>query len=231
MSHDACVNAFNGLPEDKAVLGMMWSAHFQDACAAFGMENAMVIMLTEPDLFRAVIDRIVDFYLEANKIFYEAGQGKLDVVLIGNDFGSQSGLMVSPDMLREFVFPGTARLIEQAKSFRLKVIHHSCGSIYEIIPDLIEQGADAIHPVQVLAKNMDPVKLQEEFAGKVSFCGGVDVQRLLVHGTPDEVRTEVKKLRELFPTGLIISPSHEAVLPDVAPANLRAMFEAVSEKL
>ncbi len=231
MSHQACVQAFSEAPNDKAVLGMMWSAHFQDACAAFGMENAMIAMLTEPDLFRAVIDRIVEFYQEANKIFYEAGRGKLDAVLIGNDFGSQSSLIVSPETLREFVFPGTQKLIDQAKSYGLKVIHHSCGSIVKIIPDLIKMGVDVIHPIQALAKDMDPENLKKLFGGKASFCGGMDVQHLLVHGTPDEVRKEVLKLRKLFPTGLVISPSHEAVLPDISPVNLKAMFEAVSEKL
>ncbi len=229
MSSEACASAFAGLPEDKATMGMMWSAHFQDACAAFGMETAMMKMLIEPDMFRAVIDRITEFYLEANQIFYEAGRGKLDAVLIGNDFGSQTGLMLSPDLLREFVFPGTSKLIEQAKSYGLKVIHHSCGSIAEIIPDLIELGADAIHPIQVLAKGMDPKELKEKYGDKVSFCGGVDVQQLLVHGSPDDVRNKVMELKNLFPTGLIISPSHEAVLPDVAPENIKVLFDTLKE--
>ncbi len=229
MSSEACAATFAGLPDDKAIMGMMWSAHFQDACAAFGMETAMMKMLIEPDMFRAVIDRITEFYLEANQIFYEAGKGKLDAVLIGNDFGSQTALMLSPDLLREFVFPGTAKLIEQAKSYGLKVIHHSCGSIAEIIPDLIELGADAIHPIQALAKGMDPVELKNKYGDQVSFCGAVDVQHLLVHGSPEDVRNKVTELKNLFPTGLIISPSHEAVLPDVAPENIKALFDAVKE--
>ncbi len=76
---------------------------------------------------------------------------------------------------------------------------------------------------------MDPASLMEEFGDRVSFCGGVDSQYLLVRGTPDEVRAKVRELRSIFPTGLIISPSHEAILPDIPPANVAAFLEAAHE--
>jgi uroporphyrinogen decarboxylase len=229
MDRDECRRAVLAVPDDFAKLGIMWSAHFQDACSAFGMENALMTMLAAPDMFRAVIDRITEFYLHANRIFYEAAGDLLHAVLIGNDFGSQTGLMVSPDALREFVFPGTRALIEQAHAYGLKVIHHSCGAVADIIPDLIELGADAIHPIQALAAGMAPDRLARDFGDRVSFCGGIDAQDLLVHGTPDDLRAKVRELRELFPTGLVLSPSHEAVLPDVPPANIAAIFEALHE--
>ncbi len=226
---EECRKVVEEVPEGYAVLGVVWSAHFQDACAAFGMEDAFMKMFIAPDLFKAVIDRITDFYLRANEIFYKATQGKLHAVLIGNDFGSQQGLMVGPDQLREFVFEGTRKLVEQAKRYGLKVIHHSCGSIYDIIPDLIDLGVDAIHPIQALAKNMEPERLQAGFGDKVSFCGGVDAQHLMVCGSPDEVSAKVKELKSLFPTGLILSPSHEAILVDTKPENVEALFKAVKE--
>jgi len=224
---DACRRALDEVPAGYATLGMLWSAHFQDACAAFGMEEAFVKMLTAPAVYRAVIDRITDFYLAANEIFYRAAADRLDAVLIGNDFGTQRGLMVAPDQLREFVFPGTGKLVAQAKSYGLKVIHHSCGAMRPVIPDLIRLGVDAIHPMQALAADMQPEKLAREFGGQVAFCGGVDVQELLVHAQPAAVKAAVRKLRKLFPTGLVFSPSHEAILPDVRPANLAAMFAAL----
>jgi uroporphyrinogen decarboxylase len=221
---EACRQSVEGIPSDYAVMGVVWSAHFQDACAAFGMETAFIKMLTEPEIFRAVINRIADFYLQANEIFYEATRGKLHAVLIGNDFGGQTGLMLSPDLIREFVFDGTKRLIDQAKSYGLKVIHHSCGSIFEIIPDLIELGVDAIHPIQALAANMEPDRLKKAYGESVSFCGGVDAQYLMVKGHPADVSKKVEELRTLFPTGLILSPSHEAILPDTKPENVAALF-------
>ena len=212
-------------PDDKVCLGMMWSAHFQDTCAAFGMENALMNMIANPEIYEAVDAKIMEFYLKANEIFYEATKGRLNAVLIGNDMGSQRGLMLSPDMVRRFIIPGCKKLVEQAHSYGLKVIYHSCGSIVDIIPDLIEAGVDIIHPIQALAAGMEPQGLKEKFGDKVSFCGGVDTQDLLVNGTPEDVQKKVKELRTIFPTGLIISPSHEAILPDIPPANIQALFD------
>ncbi len=208
-------------------MGIMWSAHFQDACAAFGMETALVVMMTDPELFQAVVDRIIKFYLEANEIFYEATKGELDGILIGNDFGSQCSLLVSPDDLRKFVFPGTKLLVEQAKSYGLTVVHHSCGSVYPVIGDLFDLGVDVVHPIQALATDMSAEKLSVDFADRGAFFGGIDAQHLLVNGSADDITSDVKRLKELFPTGLVLSPSHEAILPDIPPANIEAIFKAV----
>lgn len=224
-----CARVAAEVPEGKVGLGVLWSAHFQDACAAFGMETALMNMVLNPELFAAVNDKIIDFYLTANGIFYEAARGKIHAVLIGNDVGSQRGLMISPDLVRRFVIPGCRKLVEQAKRYGIKVIYHSCGSIAEAIPDFIEAGVDAIHPIQALAAGMDAETLEKSYGGKVSFCGGVDTQYLLVSGTPAEVAARVQKLRQLFPTGLIISPSHEAIQPDVPPANVYALFEEATK--
>jgi uroporphyrinogen decarboxylase len=230
ISPQRCREVVDEVPTDAATMVLAWSAHFQDACAAFGMETALVKMMTEPEMFGAVIDRILEFYLKANEIFYESTKGHLDAVLIGNDFGSQTGLMLSPALIRELVFPGTKKLIDQAHAYGLKVVHHSCGSIYDIIQDLVDLGADAIHPIQALAHNMEADRLARDFGKVTSFCGGVDAQNLLVQGTADQVAVEVRRLMGIFPTGLIISPSHEAVLPDIPSANVEAIFEAVHQR-
>jgi uroporphyrinogen decarboxylase len=220
-----CRKMVDETPDDRAIMGVLWSAHFQDTCAAFGMETALVNMMAEPEMYRAVDEKILNFYLKANEIFYEATRGRLHAVLIGNDMGTQQGLMLSPALIRKFIIPGAKRLIEQAKSYGLKVVYHSCGSIHEVIPDLIEAGVDIVHPIQALAKGMEPASLKNQFGSKVSFCGGVDAQNLLVSGKPQEIREKVRELRAIFPTGLIISPSHEAILPDVSPANIEALFD------
>ena len=215
------------IPEEYIRMGIMWSAHFQDSCSAFGMENALITMMMYPDMYQAVIDRITDFYLETNQLFYEATKGYLDAVLIGNDFGSQTALMLDPDLLRKYVFPGTKKLIDQAKSYGLTVVHHSCGSIFPIIGDLFEMGVDVIHPIQALAADMDIETLRENFEGKGAFCGGVDAQELLVNGTPGMITEKIGEIKHVFPTGLVISPSHEAILPDINPENIDAMYKAV----
>jgi uroporphyrinogen decarboxylase len=227
---EECKRRVDRAPEDKVVLGILWSAHFQDACAAFGMETAMMNMVANPEIYELVNDRIINFYLKANQIFLEATKHRLNAILIGNDVGSQRGLMISPDMVRKFLIPGCKKLVEQAHSYGVKVIYHSCGSIADIIPDLIAAGVDIIHPIQALATGMEPDVLKEKYGTQISFCGGVDTQDLLVNGTPAEVKAKVAQLRSIFPTGLIISPSHEAILPDVPPANIQAMFEEATRK-
>jgi uroporphyrinogen decarboxylase len=220
--------AFATVPPDKASLALLWSCHLQDAFAAFGMEDALVCMVEAPEMFRAVAERIVDFYVKANEFVLRAADGRIDAVLIGNDIGCQTGLILAPDMVREFMLPGAEKLIRQAHDYGAKVIHHSCGSIRHVIDDIAAAGADAIHPIQALAAGMAAEELASEFAGRASFCGGLDVQQLMVHGTAADVRRRVAELRRLFPTGLVLSPSHEALLPDVPPANVEAFRQAAT---
>ncbi len=222
---ELCRKLVDEAPEGKTVMGMMWACHFQDTCAAFGMQTALMNMVSEPELVHYVDDHIVEFYVKALKIFLEATKGKVHAILIGDDIGSQNSLMISPKLVAEFVIPGAKKLIELAHSYGVKVIYHSCGAIAEVIPQIIEAGADIIHPIQALAAGMQPELLKERFEGQVSFCGGVDTQELLPHGTPEDVRAKVKELRTIFPTGLIISPSHEALQSDVPPENIKAMFD------
>ena len=225
ISKEECRRIVEEAPGDMAVMGMLWASHFQDVCAAFGMQNCLVNMLTEPEMVHYVDDRIVEFYMKAMTIFLESVNGKVHALLIGDDMGSQRGLMISPALVSEFVIPGAKKLIDLAHSYGVKVIYHSCGSIEEAIPLLIEAGADAIHPIQALAAGMEPENLKKKFEGKISFCGGVDTQELLPKGTPEMVAAKVRKLRTLFPTGLIISPSHEGLQEDVPPENIKALFD------
>lgn len=224
-----CLERVSQAPEGKVCLGILWSAHFQNVCAAFGMENAMMNMVANEELYQEVDRKILDFFLKANEIFYEATKGKLHAILIGNDLGSQRGLMISPEMVRKFVIPGAKELIDQAHSYGLKVIYHSCGAISDIIPDLIEAGADIIHPIQALATGMEPRGLKEKFGDRVTFAGGVDTQDLLVNGSVEDVYAKVRELREIFPTGLIVSPSHEAIMADVPPRNMEALFKEATK--
>lgn len=218
-------------PRDRATLAQVWCAHFQDACAAFGMETALMNMISNPEIYRAVDQKIVEFYLRANEVIFEATRGMLDTIIIANDFGTQKGLLLSRQMIHDFVIPGSRQLIEQAHSYGVKVIYHSCGAVFDAIPELIDIGADIIHPIQATADGMDPQRLKGAYGDQVAFCGGVDIQHLLPCGTPDEVRAKVRELRELFPTGLVISPSQGVLLDDVPPENVRAMLEeAIKEE-
>ncbi len=226
---EMCRKLVDEAPEGKTIMGMLWACHFQDTCAAFGMQTALMNMVAEPELVHYVDDHIVEFYLKALKIFLEATKGKIHAILIGDDIGSQRNLMISPKLVSEFVTPGAKKLIDLAHSYGVKVLYHSCGAISEAIPLLIEAGVDIIHPIQAKAAGMQPEILKEKFGEQVAFCGGVDTQELLPHGTTEDVMAKVKELRTIFPTGLIISPSHEALQDDVPPQNVKALFDEANK--
>lgn len=205
--------------------GGFWAPFFHQAADFFGMENYFVKMYTHPEVVHAVTKHMVDFYLEANERFFDAAGDLVDGYFFGNDFGTQLDTLISPKLFDEFVRPYFQQLTDLAHARSYQVILHSCGSIHRVIPSLIEMGVEALHPLQALAANMDAETLAHDFKGKLAFIGGIDTQDLLVHGTPEEVRADVRRVKALLGPCLVVSPSHEALLPNVSPENVRAMAE------
>lgn len=214
---------------EKAVFSGLWSPFFHICARYFGMENYFTKMYTHPAIVQAVTEHVVDFYVEANIRCFQAAGDAIDVFFFGNDFGTQLDLLLSPEMFRKFVLPGVKRLVETAKKFDKKVLLHSCGSIAKIIPMLIDAGIDGLHPLQAKAKDMDAETLAANYKGKIVFVGGIDTQELLVRANPAQVKQEVRRIRDLFGAHYIVSPSHEAILPNVPLANVIAMAEAARE--
>ena len=204
-----------------------WSPFYHDLMDLFGMEHYFVKMIAQPDVVRAATDRVCGFYFEANARFYDAAGDRVDGFFFGNDFGTQLDLMISPRLFDAFVLPWMRRLTEQAHGRGYQVILHSCGSIARVIDRLVEAGVDCLHPLQAMAVGMEAEKLGREFGGRVAFLGGIDTQRVLNTGTPAQVRSEVRRVMDLLGPHLIVSPSHEALLPDVPPPNIAAMAEVV----
>jgi uroporphyrinogen decarboxylase len=211
------------------VLSGMWSPFFHVVADFFGMENYFVKMYTDPAVVDAVTEHVVGFYLAANERYFAQVRDRMDAFFFGNDFGSQLDLLISPKLFRRFVLPHFARFTEQAKSHGYRVVLHSCGAIERTIPALIDAGIDGLHPLQALAKGMEAETLARKYGDDLVFIGGVDTQQLLPFGTPEQVRTEVRRLREVFGPRYVVSPSHEALLPNVSVENLLAMAEAARE--
>lgn len=207
----------------------MWSCFFHIIADFFGMEDYFVKMYTHPDLVDAVTERVCEFYMEANRRFFDAAGDEADAFFMGNDYGTQLDLIVSPEMIDRFMMPYTRELIGQAKRRGYQVLHHCCGAVHKMIPRLIDAGVDGVHPIQALARDMDADTLARDFRGKVAFIGGIDTQQLLVHGTPDQVKEDVRRVKRLLGPGLVVSPSHEALLPNVPAENVIAMAEAARE--
>lgn len=211
------------------VMSGMSCMFFHVLCDFFGMEEYFVKMYTEPEVVEAATRHTVDFYAQASEKFFQEAGDCCDLVCLVNDFGTQRDLLISPEKFHQFVLPGFQTVIDIAKRYGKKVMLHSCGSIYRVIPDLIEAGVDILHPIQARAANMDAVTLAREFGKDLAFCGGVDTQWLLPNGTPEQIREEVLRLREIFGPNYIISPSHEEVLPDIPAENVLAMARAAKE--
>ena len=229
-----------------------WAPFFHDVMDLFGMEEYFVKMHTNPAVVQAVTARVCGFYLEANRRFFDAIDAAapvsagaspaergvmvpsgtcplIDAYFFGNDFGTQRDLIVSPRHFEEFILPWFRRFTDQARARGYQVILHSCGSIARVIPDLIASGVNCLHPLQARASGMEAERLARDFQGKIAFLGGIDTQQLLVYGSPADVRAEVRRLKDIFGPWWIVSPSHEALLPNVPPANVAAMADAAHE--
>ena len=152
--------------------------------------------------------------------------------MIGTDFGMQTGSFISPKTYRDLYQPFQKQLNDWVhKNTGWKCFIHSCGSIINLMPDLIEAGFDIFNPVQTSAAGMDPQTLKDRFGDQVTFWGGgVDTQQILPFGTPEEVRTQVSERMQTFGAGggFVFNPSHN-VQAGVPVENLLAMYQAVED--
>jgi len=212
-----------------AVFSGMWAPFFHDLCDFFGMENYFLKMFTNPEVVETATNKIIEFYIEINQRIYQKAADKIDAVFFGNDLGSQSSLLIGPGEFKTFVLPYIRQIVEQAKSYDLNVVMHSCGAVFDIIPDLIEAGIDGLHPLQAKADRMDAENLVKNFGSDLVFIGGVDTQDLLPFASPDKIKNEVRQLKDIFGGRFVVSPSHEALLPNVPFKNALAMRDAVKQ--
>ena len=140
-------------------------------------------------------------------------------------------MICGPAQFDEFILPWFRKFTDQGHRHGLQVILHSCGSVHRVIDRLIDAGVDCLHPLQARARGMEAERLARDFGGRIAFMGGIDTQELLVRGTPEEVREDVRRVKSVLGPNLIVSPSHEAILPDVPPANIEAMAKEAIQPL
>jgi len=201
---------------------------FERAWSLVGMENLMIYLLTEPGFIRELLDRITEYNI---RVIENAALSGIDCVHLCDDWGSQTGLMISSDMWKEFIKPPFTRTCQVAKDNGLLVSLHSCGKVDELIPEMIEAGVDVFDPFQ--PEVMDIYAIREQFRNKLAFWGGLSVQKTFPYGSPQDVRAEAKKiLTELAPGGgYILSPSH-TLTGDVPVENILVFLDvAQNQKL
>ena len=193
----------------------------------------MCLMLIEPEYCKDVLGIYVDWYKEKLTGYLQAVGKYIDVILLSTaDFGSQKAEFFSPEVFKElYVGPYSEMNGFVHKHSKVKTFFHSCGSIKKLFPYLIEAGVDIINPIQTAAAGMDPAELKKKYGDKIVFWGGgIDTQKTLPHGTPEDVRLEVKqRMKDLAPGGgFVFSPEH-CLQSDIPFENLSAMVEAVRE--
>lgn len=193
-----------------------------------GMEQGLVDLAVNRDLAEAFFERFTLSICASQSLFLAEAGDMLDVHFLGDDFGAQTGPLVSPSFLREVIFPRWARIVRAVKSAtRAKVFFHSCGAVAEFIPDLIEMGIDILNPVQVTCEGMDTAALKAAWGRNICFWGGgVDTQSVLAGGSPADVRAEVRRrMGELAPGGgFVFTPVHN-ILPNVPAENVAAAYD------
>lgn len=193
-----------------------------------GFQDWYVDMAADRKLVGALMDAIVDVTMQmARDVLREVGEFS-DIVLTGDDLGTQGGPQVSPATYREVIKPRHARFYQLVREMcpQAKIALHSCGSVYPLLNDLMEIGVEVLNPIQVTARDMEPGRLKAEFGDRLCFWGGVDTQQVLPRGTVEDVKAEVRRRVEEMGHGggYILSAVHN-VQPDVPVENLLAMFE------
>ncbi len=216
---------------DKAIL--TGDFHVQDFIngVAFGrgVEQVLVDIALEDPVYLYIVDKRHRFYMEYVERILRAANGMIDAVLCGDDFGSQRGLLISPESFDSIFAPLKKEFFDMVHTYGAKVTHHCCGSSRALIPRFVELGMDAVQTIQPQAAGMNPYELKKEFHGQLVLHGGVDVQGWLQATEPKEIQAEIRSLMDVVGKdgGYIMSPSHH-IQPDTPLENVLAFYEAAT---
>lgn len=191
-----------------------------------GFERMLEGLIAERPFVHALLRRITDICKVALAHFLDGIGPYVEIVKMGDDLGTQYGPQMSPAMYREMIKPYHSELFDLIKAHTdAKVFLHTCGSVYKLLPDLIDAGVEILNPVQVSAQDMDTHRLKREFGDQLSFMGAIDTQHVLPTGSTDDVKREVeRRIADLAPGGgYILAPVHN-VQADVPAENLVTMY-------
>ena len=210
-----------------AVGGSLEMTIFEVSWYLRSMEDLMSDMMLNPPMATVLLDRITRLRVFQAKTYAQFG---VDFLSLGDDISMQTGMLMSPRMWRNWFKPRLAEVIREAKIIKpdLLVQYHTDGDCRAVIPDLIEVGVDILNPIQ--PECMDPVEIKQKYGDRLSFNGTIGTQTTMPHGTPEEVRAEVRKMIETVGKGggLFLAPTH-VIEPDVSWENVVAFVEAARE--
>jgi uroporphyrinogen decarboxylase len=213
-------------PEAFRLAHLGWGL-FERSWNLRGFQNLLMDVLAEPDFFAEALDRLTDLYLAFVEYTCDL---PVDGILFGDDWGDQRGVIIGPQRWRQFLKPRWARIYAAVHAHGKYVLHHSCGSIADILPDIIEIGVDVLESVQPEAAGMDPYELKKRWGKHITFWGCLGSQSILPFGTPEQIRQEVRRLKRVLGCGggYILAPA-KALQPETPTLNAAAVVEAFCE--
>jgi len=200
-------------------------------CWMFGFDDFLYRIAGEPETAEWFFGKILDYQKEVIERYYSAVGPYIDCTTSGDDFGTQQSPFLSAAMFDEMIAPFFKERIRYTKTFTDAFYqHHTCGSVYRLIPSLLECGVDILNPIQPRTFEMEPERLKADYGDRMAFWGGVDTQQLLRDGDVETVKREVKALLHIFGTdgGYILAPAH-CIQPDVPAENVIAVYDAAAE--
>ena len=195
-----------------------------------GYVQLSIDLKKNPEFVHALFERLLELNVAFAKKFLEITGSYLVAIRTSDDLATQQGPFMSKKMYREMIWPYQKRYYTEIKKYTdAKIFYHTCGNISDLVGDLIEAGVEALNPFQVSAIP-DPAGLKAKYGDKMTFWGGIDTQHVLPHGTPEDVKEEVRlRIRQLGKGGGYVVASVHAMQPDVPPENIIAMAEATKE--
>ena len=208
------------------VVGLQHLGLFERAHLLMGYQPFMIALSEDIPFVEELLDHILEFHLGLAKRFIEVG---IDAIRTGDDYGMQEGLQIDPRLWRKLIKPRLTKIWELYRQAGVTVMHHSCGDITSIIPDLMEIGLNVLHPVQPKAMSIE--ELAARFGDRLVFFGGVDTQELFPFGSPEEVRMATSLCMKVLGRNgrYIVAPSQE-IMNDVPTKNILAFIETVREQ-
>lgn len=216
--------------QTHAVVADLECSLFETAWYLTGLEKFLFDLMCQTPYINPLLDRIEYINTETGKELIRMGA---DVIWCGDDFGTQTSLIMDPDTWRLFFKPRIKRMFEAFRQVNpsIKIAWHSCGAVGPLIPDFIEVGLDILNPLQPAATGMDPEKLKLEYGKDLCFFGAICVQDLLPNQSADTVKSEVKRIARILGKngGYMAAPAHN-IQPDTPIENILAVYEALNER-
>lgn len=192
-----------------------------------GFEQSLVDPLTDPEFTHELVRRISDFFYDHHRRMFESCESMIDVAMVADDLGTQSGPLISLDLYREFYADHHRRFIDLCHEFHIRVLHHDDGSMRAFLPVLVDMGIDILNPIQWTCPGMDMRELKAEFGKRLCFHGAVEAQKILPFGTTEEVRAEVRHCIDSLAsdrTGYILASCHN-LQTNTPLENILAMYD------